>query len=173
MRILITGSRTWTDRYSIMTAIERPTIDAFARGDTVLVIHGDAGGADRIARDLVRGWHADGWPIDEHAVPAKWRQCGPSCPRSHQLGRIRDRAPYCPTAGLRRNAEMVALGPDLALAFLRDCDDQACHRLRGFDGPHPSHGAAQCAGLAEAAGIPTVRVRWDDRDNPTADPDPN
>ena len=149
MRILVTGSRSWTDRYTIMTAIERPTIDAFSRGDTVLVIHGDAGGADRIARNVVRGWHADGWPIDEHAMPAKWAECAPDCP-PHRRTRAVGVATYCPTAGHRRNAEMVNLGPDLCLAFVRD----------------NSRGATNCIGLAQAAGIPTVRIDWDDRDGP-------
>lgn len=48
---------------------------------------------------------------------------------------------YNPQAGLIRNKKMVELGAELCLAFIRN----------------GSRGATHCAGLAEAAGIPTRR----------------
>lgn len=164
MRLLVTGSRSWNDRYAIASHLDDLVAAARDRGDSVLVIHGDAQGVDRIARDIARERKSQGFPIDEHAMPAKWDRCAHDCPPEHHLVRGRVRRYWCPTAGLRRNAEMVRLGADLALAFLRDCGDEACPRRRGPIGPHPSHGAAHCADLAEAAGIPTVRVTWDQRD---------
>lgn len=139
MRILITGSRDWNDRRAIRDAIEEHATTAFPDG--VLVIHGDANGADRIARDAVRAWKADGWPIDEHAVPANWSaRCRNTCKPGHR--KIRNTGySYCPAAGMYRNAEMVALGADVCLAFIRS----------------GSPGATGCALLAEEAGIPVTR----------------
>lgn len=141
MRILITGSRTWTDRHAIRDAIYQHYTNAT---EGVLLIHGDAAGADRIARDLARSWKADGWAIDEHAVPAQWSaRCRPECKPGHRRNRNTG-STYCPMAGMYRNAEMVALGADICLAFIRD----------------NSRGATGCADLAEAAGIPTTRIHY-------------
>lgn len=145
MRILVTGSRSWTDRRAIATRIEQLATDAFPGG--VLVLHGDADGADRIARDAVRAWKADGWPIDEHAVPANWSaRCRDTCKPGHRKSRNSGYT-YCPMAGMYRNADMVNLGADVCLAFIRDA----------------SRGATGCADLAEAAGIPTLRITWEER----------
>lgn len=90
MRVLITGSRTWTDWSVIVEEI-------LALPDGALIIHGDCpDGADRIADRIARGCDLD---VDPH--PAQWRQYG-------------RRAAYV------RNAEMVGLDPDLCLAFNRN-----------------------------------------------------
>lgn len=91
MRILITGSRYFTNTSMIRQALKE------AIGDTpckdVVVVHGAAKGADsdsgRIAREL-------GARVEEH--PADWSQ-----------GR---------SAGPARNRKMVSLGADVCLAFL-------------------------------------------------------
>ncbi len=74
-----------------------------------------------------------GWQVERH--PADWRKHGKA-------------------AGFRRNAEMVALGSDVCLAFLRPCSKPSCPEEPK---PHGSHGTKHCAGLAAEAGIP---VRW-------------
>jgi hypothetical protein len=75
--------------------------------------------------------HDHGFTVERH--PADWR---------------RGKA-----AGMARNTEMVAAGADVCLAFLAPCRKHASRP------PHDSHGAADCAGKAEAAGIPVRRFR--------------
>ena len=113
-RVLVTGSRTWTDTATITARLAE---QAGALPGAVLV-HGDAAGADRIAARIWRSW---GLPEEPH--PADW----------HQHGRA---------AGPRRNAHMVALGAAVCLAFIHN----------------HSRGATHTAGLAQAAGIPTIHV---------------
>jgi hypothetical protein len=114
-RVLVTGSRTWTDRAAIETALLDQTRPD---GTTPTLVHGACpSGADAIAARLAAGM---GWTVEAH--PANWREHGTA-------------------AGFRRNAEMVAAGADLCLAFIRDA----------------SPGATHCARLAARAGIPVQR----------------
>jgi len=95
-----------------------------------VIVHGACPtGADKMADDFAK-YHD--LSIDPH--PADW----------NRLGRA---------AGPLRNAEMVALGADICLAFIGNCSSPRCHRPE----PHPSHGATHCANLAERAGIPVRR----------------
>jgi len=133
MRVLITGSRGWTDRLLIgNTLIEYHQTDAagFDLVDQPTLVSGACPtGADHVAEVAARFL---GWPIERH--PADWDVHGRS-------------------AGFRRNAEMVALGADVCLAFISDCTSPRCDKPQ----PHPSHGASHTADLAEKAGIPTRR----------------
>lgn len=116
MRILITGSRDWDDVGAVAVALlAQPAI-----GDEVVIVHGGASGADRIAGHVARNL---GWRCEVHL--AAWRPHGI----------------YNPQAGLLRNREMVDLGADVCLAFIKN----------------GSRGATHCAQLAEQAGIPTRR----------------
>jgi hypothetical protein len=124
VRILVTGSRDWDDEVPIQAALTELT--AGVPGPHV-VVHGacPTGGdaiADGIATDL-------GLAVERH--PAPWRRYGRS-------------------AGYRRNAEMVAAGADVCLAFIRDSSPGACMTAR----------------LAEEARIP-VR-RYTSSSTPTA-----
>jgi SLOG family YspA-like protein len=60
-RVLITGSRTWTDNTIIRDAL------APYRSPGAVLVHGDARGADRIAAAIWRRW---GLPVESH--PADW-----------------------------------------------------------------------------------------------------
>jgi hypothetical protein len=115
-RILVTGSREWVDWRTVTTAL----IEA-AEGEPrpVTVVHGCARGADFIAAQAARKL---GWEVEDH--PADWNRHGKA-------------------AGFRRNAEMVALGADICLAFIRD----------------GSRGATHCAETARKAGIPVKYFR--------------
>ena len=110
-RILITGSRDWTDRATIADALR-----AYAHDGATIVSGACPKGADRICEEE---WEGNG-PVELH--PAEWSRHGRR-------------------AGFVRNAEMVKLGADLCMAFIRN----------------GSKGATMTAELAERSGIPTIR----------------
>lgn len=112
-RVLITGSRDWEDTKMMARVLRELLMEI---GPYTLV-HGDARGADTFGSDI-----ADfmGLPSEPH--PANWSG----------LGR---------RAGFVRNAEMVDLGADVCVAFIKN----------------ESKGATMCADLAEKAGILTRR----------------
>lgn len=85
-RVLVCGSRGWTDMATIYNRI-------CSLPDDSIVIHGGAEGADRIAGEAAksRGFHVA-------VMHAMWIRYGKS-------------------AGHKRNAAMLALGPDLVIAF--------------------------------------------------------
>lgn len=104
MRILITGSRNWTDPLPIRRAIEAAIGDRDPR--TVTFVHGAARGADSlgswVATDL-------GCIVESH--PADWDKHGNA-------------------AGPRRNIEMADLGADVCLAFPRPESRGTHHMIR-------------------------------------------
>lgn len=123
IRILVTGSRDWTDQRRLMHRLmeEDPCAE---HGDCntdcprLVVIHGGCPtGADAMADEFAR---QSGWTVEVH--PARWDRYGKS-------------------AGMIRNSEMVRLGADVCLAFVKN----------------NSPGASHTARLAEKAGIPVRR----------------
>ncbi|WP_239376049.1 bifunctional DNA primase/polymerase [Frankia sp. Cj5] len=102
MRILVTGSRTWTNRRTIAGALHRAARDAAGRR-VVLVCGACPTGADRIAEDIAT---AHGWGVEHHL--AEWARHGRA-------------------AGPRRNTAMVDTRPDLCLAFIADGSRGATH----------------------------------------------
>lgn len=111
-RIVVTGSRDWADRERVIDALVRCMS---AAGDhRFTIVHGDARGADSIARE----W-AEERQIPQEAWPADWDGEGRS-------------------AGPMRNRRMLDKGADFVLAFPRggrstspgthDCIDAACER---------------------------------------------
>jgi len=141
-RVLITGSRTWASELFDLVTEDKPwrnlaadwkdrdSADAHtmlcalkgARGEAggrfMVVVEGGAVGADRLSRAMA--YEADNAGVETHL--ADWKKHGKS-------------------AGFKRNAEMVGLGADVCLAFIRD----------------ESKGATHTANLAEKAGIETRR----------------
>lgn len=122
MRILITGSRDWEDT----TMIEKELVwaefwvDPDDKSDqpTVLVSGACPTGADIMCEDFATD---RGWTVERH--PADWSLHGKK-------------------AGFVRNAEMVNLGADICVAFIKN----------------RSKGAMMTADLAQKAGIPTERI---------------
>lgn len=104
MRILVTGSRDWTDSYAVDVAIWEAWNEA-GRPPTehVTVVHGGARGADAIAEATAR---KVGLRVECH--PAAWD--------------TRGRA-----AGVIRNSEMVNAGADVCLAFIKNQSRGASH----------------------------------------------
>jgi hypothetical protein len=147
-RILITGSRDWTDENLIRHQLTRAWLQV--EGPFTVVHGGCPTGADWIASDWVANMHEAemGDNITEEAHPADWDHCTDTCPQAHRKAKRPDDAvhpgvcsDYCPSAGPRRNRELIALGPDRCLAFIRN----------------GSRGASHTAVLAEKAGIPVSR----------------
>ena len=91
MRVLVCGSRDWTDG----EAIYRRLALVLAEHGGGTVVHGDARGADQIAAGCAQGL---GFAVETH--PAEWGRHGRR-------------------AGYLRNIRMLDSGVDLVLAFQR------------------------------------------------------
>ena len=126
-RVLVTGSRDWDDELAVNLALTDVAYQSHIDGrQALIVVHGSCKtGADAQASEWAR-WAES---VDEARIrvreephPADWNAYGRA-------------------AGPRRNAEMVALGAGVCLAFIKDS----------------SRGASHCARLAEKADIPTRR----------------
>ena len=111
IRVLVTGSRGWDDVDAIYRALSR-----FDKGPPVTLVSGACPtGADVIAERIAEKL---GWAVERH--PADWQTHGKR-------------------AGFLRNAEMVELGANVCLAFIRN----------------NSKGASMTEDLARKAGIAT------------------
>ena len=169
-RIIVTGSRALKDHRPVRAELDSIAAE-LTPDDTLTVVHGGcATGADRAASDwhramcvapsemralelISRGhqfptnairWRGNGPTVGIEKWPADWENCAETCihaPRRHRDGR-----PYCPQAGPRRNADMIAAGADLVLAFPLSS--------RRADSPGTWH----CIGLAAQARIPYRRI---------------
>jgi hypothetical protein len=102
-RVLVTGSRTWTDRAAIRDGLAA----VWGAGDRVLVTGACPTGADALAEACWRAW---GGQVETH--PADWDTHGRA-------------------AGPRRNAEMVGGGAEVCVAFIRD-DSRGASHLAGL-----------------------------------------
>lgn len=117
MRVIVTGSRDWTDRYAVYRALAG-VCDEFGLwlppcnygnrlpSRRLVVVHGACPtGADAHADD----WCLSEWlPAERH--PADWEKHGKA-------------------AGFLRNKEMVALGADVVLAFQRKASRGTQHTI--------------------------------------------
>ena len=122
IRILITGSRDWTDYNRIYEALalqDRCHEHSDCNHRYVLVSGACPTGADVIAEDVAKHF---GWDIERH--PAYWDL-------------------YDKRAGHIRNSEMVNLGADICLAFIKN----------------NSKGATMTAEMAQKANIETIIYR--------------
>jgi len=141
MRLLVTGSRNWTDTMFLEAALERVAEsliharpEEYIRDGLVVVSGHCRQGADRLAEE----WAKSVFAHEPETHPADWRQ-----------GK---------RAGFARNKYMVDLGADRCVAFIMRCIKPTCPK-RGI---HGSHGATHCADYAESQGIPTDRYTEED-----------
>ena len=136
-RVLVTGSRGWTEAAAVGTALGAMAVGARAGGyDGMTVVHGAARGADTFADQWARVRNAGGLPIEPEPHPADWAGRGKA-------------------AGGERNLAMVKLGADVCIAFIGPCTNRRCRKPK----PHDSHGTTQCMTLAERYGIHVVSIR--------------
>lgn len=112
MRILITGSRDWTDAATIEAAL----LEFDKSWDVTLMSGACPTGADALCEEFA---HAAGWKVEVY--PADWDAYGKK-------------------AGFIRNAEMVNMGADVCIAFIKN----------------ESKGATMTRDLAMKAGIRTI-----------------
>lgn len=99
MKILITGSRFWTNRKSISNALRAVINEHSLKREDLVIIHGKCRGADMLADSIAR---TNGIKVVDY--PANWKD-------GKQAGPI-------------RNQEMLDKNPDidLVLAFHDDLD---------------------------------------------------
>ena len=134
-RLLVTGSRHF-ENAALMAESLLAAIDDFCLGLEVVVVHGNARGADRIAATAARQL---GLAVEPH--DADWDgPCRDSCKPGHRRPSPGG-GTFCPAAGNYRNQLMVDLGADLCLALPIGT----------------SPGTWDCVRRAKTAGIP-VRV---------------
>ena len=125
MRIQITGSREFTDFGQFKRALDFEIGEAYRlTPGSCVVVHGGARGADSMVQPAV--FDLSWVEVEKH--PADWERYGKS-------------------AGYRRNAEMVAKGADVCLAFFK----------RGA----ANRGTAMMVDLCKKAGIP-VKEFWEE-----------
>jgi hypothetical protein len=105
-RILMIGSRTWTDFQTIETVVK--TLNPKKH----IIISGGAEGADKCSIDFAI---KHGFRFEEH--PANWRPDGV----------------YNPQAGFERNAYMIGRNPTKVYAFRKNLSGGTSHTLRLAD----------------------------------------
>ena len=121
MRVIVSGTRhaTREDHGREIARVLRTFLRHAADGE---LVHGAAGGVDKIATTVAAGW---GWRVT--ATPARWDECDESLPmelggcppRPHRRRRYPHGGEYCPFAGPRRNQLLVHAVPraDMVVAF--------------------------------------------------------
>jgi hypothetical protein len=104
-RIIVTGSRTWDNPNKLGYELGKAVGELNRKypGEDIVIVHGNAPGADRIADKLARD---HGVTVETHR--AEWELQGKR-------------------AGMIRNMKMVSLGADICLAFIKDGSRGATH----------------------------------------------
>lgn len=108
-RCLVTGSRDWPDEGAVYAALDAMWAGAVGGNYAgLIVVHGAARGADRMAYRWYRSRARQGWAVAQEPHPADWAKHGRR-------------------AGILRNIEMIRLGADVCLAFIHNNSRGATH----------------------------------------------
>jgi hypothetical protein len=108
VRVIVTGARDWDNRTRIYDELDALLAEAHG----LILVHGACpNGADAIADDWAKSRQARGENVLVDRFPANWGNYGRA-------------------AGMRRNAEMVASGAHLCLAFLAPASRGARHTVK-------------------------------------------
>ena len=127
MRVLVCGGRDFANAALLESLLDQKHSEL----DFTVLIHRAAVGADTLA-----GEWAQSRGIDVASCPAQWSVHDPNWCRCSN-----SRRPHCPSAGARRNAQMLQdAKPDLVIAF------------------PGGNGTADMVRRAEAAGVATCRI---------------
>lgn len=120
MRLLIFGSRLWTDECIVGTVLQGFLAECEDRGEILTILDGKAPGADSLAgafyggaEDGIHGIHKD---VQHERYEADWDRGGRS-------------------AGPRRNAVMAEAKPDMAVGFVDGVDAKGRPTSRGSGVP--------------------------------------
>jgi hypothetical protein len=133
MRVIVTGDRRWYDPDLAEQVVKR----LLARyGRDLVIVHGAATGIDASFADA-----CDDLGVQHEPHPARWKDLKAA---GAVIKYDRRKHPYNANAGPERNAEMVAAGADLCVAF---------HRFLAG-----SKGTKDCVRRAIVAGIPTYLI---------------
>ena len=128
MKLAIVGSRTFRN-YQKMHGEIAALVESGDMAAPTEIVSGGAAGADSLGRE-----YAVEMGLEYTEFPADWDVCATDCPKGHRRARTGGGS-YCPTAGFRRNAQIV------------DCADKV---IAFWDGV--SRGTKHTIGLAEKAG---------------------
>lgn len=143
---MVTGSRELDPTTNLSLVLQACRLMTGPHRNNPVLIHGAARGADTMAAAAAQ---AMGWRT--LAVPARWDVHTAACPQ-HHAGRS-----TCAMAGHRRNAEMIALRPDLVIALPAHPRNAPVVKAQSS-----SRGTWSAVDKAMAAHIPTL-VLWKDR----------
>lgn len=135
-RVVMTGSRTWTDeaiiKEALCEALEYFNLEE--NPEKLILINGTAAGADRMASKIAKSLN-----MTVEDFPARWNthsegKCLPEKPDNGSrcyFGR-----PTCKLAGHRRNDEMLDSGAILLLAFVHNNSKGATHAVKSAESRH-------------------------------------
>jgi hypothetical protein len=126
-RVILTGGRDLPE--AMRERLRRRLTEewrSLPAGGRLVLVHGRCpSGADLFGAEWAAEGEALGFPVAGEAWPADWDSCAAECPSRphrrvkrpgdiHHPGVLSD---YCPSAGPRRNAGMVAAGAYGLIAF--------------------------------------------------------
>lgn len=154
-RVLVTGSRDWSDRVTIRSALMR--VEREHEDSRLILVHGMCDPRHPLDGHAIRWAAAMRLPmgVAENLLGADWLA---SLIAATSLGwetepRPADWKHHGRAAGYRRNEHMIRLGAGICLAFSMPCTAPRCAGRPA----HGSHGTTQCSELAERAKIPVRR----------------